>query len=88
MAMKFLMPFFSSAIAIILFFLLIGALYRAPDFFSSTRFLLPLIGCSTVSALILMPSRSLSWILRVALAAPIAVALFFLVILTTRLFAA
>ena len=88
MAIKFLAPFFSSAVAITLGFLLLGALDRAPDFFSSTRFLLPMIGCSIVSALILMSSRSLNWIIRVVLAPPIAIASFFLFILATRLFAA
>ena len=87
MSMKFLVPFFSSAIAITLGFLAIGALYRAPNFFGSTRFLLPMIGCSVVSALILTPSRNLNWIMRAVLAPSIAIVLFFLVMVTWRPFA-
>ena len=87
MATRFLVPFFSSTVAITLGFLALGALHRAPDFFSSTRFLLPMIGCSAVSSLILISSRSLNWIMRVVLAPSVAIALFFLVMLTWRLFA-
>jgi len=88
MPTKLLLPILSSAATITLGFLLIGALYRAPDFFSSPRFLLPLVGCSIASALLLLPYRGANWAVRVVLAPPIAIILFFLVILAARIFAA
>jgi len=85
---KILPPLFSSVIAVTLGFLLLGVQHRAPDFFTSLRFLLPLVGCSAVAALILRPYRGANWLVRAVLAPPIGFALFFLVVVVAHLVAA
>jgi len=81
-------PFLSSVAVITLGFLALGVQHRAPDFFTSPRFLLPLVGCSAVTALILRPYRSANWLVRVVLAPPIGFVLFLLVIVVSQLVAA
>ena len=81
---KVLSPFLSSAITITLGLLFLGARHRAPEFFTSLRFLLPLVGCSVVPALVLWHYRAADWLVRALLAPLIGVPLFFLVTLLWR----
>ena len=85
---KLFPPFLSSVVAITLGLLILGVQHRSPGFFGSARFLLPLIACSSISALILWPYRSANWLVRAVLAPPISFALFFLVIVMVQLVAA
>jgi|SRR4249919_1329750 hypothetical protein len=85
---KIFPPFFSSAIAITLGLLFLGVQHRAPGFFTSTRFLLALVGCSAASALLLLPYSGATWLARTALATLIGLGLFFLLSAGPHLFAA
>ena len=86
-ASTFFPPFLSSIVVIPIGFVLIGLLTRQPEFMLKPGFLLTLGASSAASAIILLPYRSASWILRAVLAPPLSFCLLLLTIFCLRLVA-
>jgi len=85
---RFLPGFFSGAASVLMLFLAVGAMQgnKVPDFMFTSGFMVTLVVCSALSALILWPLHRTHWIVRSLLAIPTTIVLFIAVIVVLRHF--